>query len=245
MISLCVITKNNADTLEKVLSSASSIASETIVLDSFSTDSTLEIAKNYKAKIFQHEFKDFSQQSNLAVSKASNDWILFLNADEVVSKPLAQEIPKAVSNSSNSAFFIPFKNFYEDKPLRFGGTTYAKPRLFRKSKCFFEFPVHEQLSISGSSGNLRNHILHYSFLSPEKTLKKFALYSSMNASFLLSKGKTFSSFHLFFSPLISFIYRFFFLLGFLDGFSGLRLSLLLSHEKYLTIRNALELQKKL
>src|SRR3989339_1958188 len=113
-LSVLMITKNAAETLEKSLASVKKIAGEIIVVDSKSTDRTVEIAKNYLAKVYIKEFFDIGKQRLFCLSKATGKWILILDADEIVSERLMKEIKSKIENTriKIAGYFIPYQNFF-------------------------------------------------------------------------------------------------------------------------------------
>lgn len=138
-LSVIIITYNEEDNIRECLESVKWV-DEIVVVDSFSQDNTVEICRQYTDKVFQHEWTSFGQQKILALEKTSNDWILNLDADERASQALADRIREILrENDMNDGYYIPFKNYFLGKWLRYGG---CYPdyhlRLFRKSRGKFE-----------------------------------------------------------------------------------------------------------
>jgi len=175
-----MITKNAAETLEKSLTSIKKIASEIIIVDGGSTDNTINIAKKYQAKIFSYLGKNWGRQCQVGLEKATGDWVLVLDSDEVVPAKLTEEILSVIRNSqlNNSGYYIGFQNHYFGHPLKYGGENYKKMILFKKKSGFVRRTlVHYYYEIkNGRIGYLKNKIFHYSYLSIPQVYKKFTDY---------------------------------------------------------------------
>lgn len=195
---------------------------EIIIVDSFSTDRTFEIASELNVRIFQNKFTDFSSQRNFAINKATNDWILFFDLDEYISDALKTEIIETISNPNDKvAFYIKRQFNFLGKKINFGGWQNDKAaRLFNKNFCFFEGLVHEGLKIDGSFGLLKNKLNHESYTSFDAYNAKLNLYSKLQAEKLYIKKTKPNAYHFLFRPFYRFNWQFFFRLGFLDGKEG-------------------------
>ena len=135
-ITALIITYNEIGYIERCLDSIR-FADEVIVVDSFSTDGTFEyLQARREVKVLQHPFENFTLQKSFALSQASNDWILFLDADEVVTEPLAEEIVRTVANQPEEVAFWFYRQFmFGSEKLKYSGwQTDKNYRLFRKSK---------------------------------------------------------------------------------------------------------------
>ncbi len=191
-ISALLITYNEIVNVEFVINNLLFV-DEIIVVDSFSTDGTYEKLKEFEnVKVYQNEFLNFANQKNFAISKASNDWILFIDADERISDNGKQEINGAVNNDSITAYWARFQYFFGDKAIKYSGFQTARSvRLFRKSKCKYDESkiVHEKLMINGESGELVNKLDHYSFRDYEHYKHKMQHYAKLKATYLFNKNK--------------------------------------------------------
>lgn len=224
-LSVTLAVYNEEKFLGRCLDSIKDIADEIIIVDGKSTDKTTDIAKKYKAKIITTTNKaNFHINKKMANDNASGEWILQLDADEVVTSALSLEIKKIInSNPIENGFWIPRKNYFLGKFLTKGG---AYPdytlRLYRKN--FGNLPaksVHEQAEVSGKTGYLKNNLLHYS--NPnfgtyiEKRLNRYTDIMAKNI-----RGGFFRN--VFWNPIFDrqqgFIFIYFRHLGFLDGFPG-------------------------
>lgn len=198
-------------------------ADEIIVIDSFSDDNTVALAKKHNINLVQRKFDDFSTQKNYAIQLAKFNWIYILDADERVTLRLKKEILNAVKNPGDSVGFFIYRNFYflKDK-IKFGGWQRDKViRLFRKDKCKYNgFLVHELIEYHGNIGCLDNKIEHYSYRNYDQYASKLNHYASLQAKQLFENKKSVNIFHLVIVPLFRFFVHYIIRLGFLDGFPG-------------------------
>ena len=243
-VSGLIITYNEERNIAAVLS-CFNFCDEIIVVDSFSTDKTVEIAQqNPKVKVYQQEFVDYTKQRNKALSLAENDWIFFLDGDERTTPDLEKEIIETINNKdSKDAYYIYRIFFVGQKKINFSGTQNDKNfRLFRKSKAIYTETkkVHETLEIQGSTGILKHKLLHYSFEDFESFKKKMMYYGLLKGTELIEKGKKYSVFTHWSKVTFKFIKTYFLKLGLLDGIDGLKISYLQSlyvDETYQTLKN--------
>lgn len=204
-----------------------SFADEILVIDSHSSDRTVEIARGMKAKVIERRFDDFSSQKNFAISKAKNDWILFIDADERVSEELGQEIMHAVRNPGGRVGFHVFRNFYfEGRRIRYGGWQTDKViRLFDRKSCAYNGNlVHETIETKGSLGYLVHRLDHYSYRSREHYASKLEHYARLQAEQLHRENKGWHHGHLLIKPPFRFFVHYILRLGFMDGKPGLILA---------------------
>lgn len=220
-----VITYNEIGYIERCIASVA-FADEIIVVDSYSSDGTYEyLSAQPKVKVIQHPFQDFTKQKTFAMKQASNDWVLFLDADEVVPENLRYEI-KEVTNrpSANNAYWFYRKFMFKNAHLRFSGwQTDKNYRLFRKSKVSFcqERRVHECLDIEGDSGVLKERLLHYSYKQFSDYKGKMLHYGQLKAQQCHANGKSAHPLKLMVAPIWKFLYNYTIRLGVLDGKKGL------------------------
>jgi glycosyltransferase involved in cell wall biosynthesis len=263
-LSVVIITYNEEANIARTLTSVQPLVSdgkgEIIVVDSGSTDRTVEIAKSFGAKVFVEVWKGYAAQKNSAIDKAVGDWILSLDADEEADPPLVEEISwllraipawekngMPVDNDPDSrelrdrgteigldeddlnGFLIPRKNYFLGKRIRHGGFwPDSKLRLFRRGSGKFQDQiVHETIAISGvTSAVQRGALLHHSYPTLADYLNHMNRYSSLGAAMVAARGRVrFSAFNIVLRPLATFVYNYFFRLGFLDGREGLLLHL--------------------
>ena len=229
-ITAIIPTLNEEERIGNSLKSAE-FADEVIVIDSFSTDKTVDIVKESNAILLQREFDDFSSQKNYAISKASHDWIVWIDADEVLTKELQEEIKKAVNNPKDCVGFYIYRIFFfRGKKMRFTGTQNDKLiRVFNKNFCKYEGKVHEKIKAEGNLGVLQNKILHYSYIGYDRYIAKLNQHSAIKAQELFEKGTVPNPYHFIIKPIARFIKHYFIKFGFLDGFYGFVISFALSY----------------
>jgi glycosyltransferase involved in cell wall biosynthesis len=237
-LSVVIITFNEelniTRTLESVMPLVRDGKGEIIVVDSGSTDRTVEIAKSFGAKVFIEEWKGYATQKNSAIDKAEGDWILSLDADEEVSDALMEEIgeichgPAEDGFGSENGYWLKRRNYFLGRPLRHGGFwPDPKLRMFRRGMGRVEGRmVHETFQVTGRLGALYCPLLHHSYPTLSDYIDHMNRYSSLGAEMVAAKVKVrFSVANIVLRPLFTFIYNYIFRLGFLDGREGLLLHL--------------------
>ena len=199
-----------------------SFADEIIVIDSFSSDKTIEIAEKYNVKIIKRKFDDFSSQKNFAIAKAKYDWIYILDADERVTPEVKKEILEAIENPKGFIGFYVRRAFYfSDKKVNYSGFQRDKViRLFLKEFCNYEGRVHETINANGKLGFFKNKIDHYSYRNYDHYISKLNHYAAIRAKQLHEQGKKVNLFHILIKPPVRFFIHYVVRLGFLDGFTG-------------------------
>ncbi len=233
-LSVVISAYNEEGKIEACLKS-SLFADEIILVDNSSTDKTAEIAKKYTKNIYKQKNNPsaIDLQKNFGFTKASNEWILNLDADEEASSELASEIKSEIRNpkSEINGYWIPRKNFIFGKWIEYSGWyPDYQLRLFRKGKGrYVNKHVHEDLNVEGETANLNNHILHHNYDTISDFINKTVnIYAINEAEEKLRKGYSFSYFDAIRFPLGEFLSRFFARKGYRDGFHGLMLALLMS-----------------
>jgi glycosyltransferase involved in cell wall biosynthesis len=232
--------KNLPRTLESVMPLVRDGKGEIIVVDSGSTDRTVEIAQSHGAKVFVEAWKGFAAQKNSALDKASMDWVLQLDADEALEPELAAEMEVALkAGSAMSGFWIPRKNFFLGRWIRHGGF-YPDPKLRlvrRGAGRFEEYGAHPTIKVDGPTGRLSHALLHNAYPTLRDYIEHMNSYSSMGAEVAVAKGhRAFGFANIVIRPLLTFIYNYFIRLGFLDGREGLLLHLY--HSAYVSWKYA-------
>jgi glycosyltransferase involved in cell wall biosynthesis len=231
-LSVVLITQNEEAnlprTLESVLPLVRDGQDEIIIIDSGSTDRTIEIAKSHGAKIFTEPWKGFAAQKNSAIDKATSDWVLQLDADESLEPELVQEIQSALKNPASDGFWIPRKNFFLGRWIKHGGF-YPDPKLRlirRGAGRFEEYGAHPTIKVNGPTGRFKSAMIHDAYPTLRGYIDHMNSYSSMGATVATEKGyRRFSLSNIVARPLLTFFYNYFIRLGFLDGREGLLLHL--------------------
>ena len=236
-ISVIIITKNEEHTISDCLASVS-WADQIVVVDSGSTDKTVEICESFGACIeITKDWPGFGPQKNRALNLANCDWILSIDADEIISKELQQEIQKAVKvTEKNQAFCIPRMSSFCGKFIKHSGwwPDYVL-RLFPNDKeqaRFTDDIVHEKVIFNGAIKTLTNPIIHISYRDLEEVLIKMNRYSTDGAIMASTKGKKSSLTKAINHSLWAFVRTYIFKLGFLDGKMGFILATSNAHTTY-------------
>ncbi len=249
-ISALVITYNEIGYIENCIKSVE-FADEIIVVDSYSTDGTYEyLLAHEKVRVIQHPFKNYTAQKAYTLEKASNDWIIFVDADEVVTSPLRNEIIDTVNGpKEHAAYWFRRKFMFQDTRLRYSGwQTDKNYRLFRKSKVKFSEKriVHETLEVNGTSGILKEKLTHYCYRNFNNYKGKMLCYGRLKAKEAIVQNKRFSFGLLLFKPTYRFMFNYILRLGILDGMKGVKvcyLNALGDWERYLELRRLEHEQK--
>jgi len=221
-ISAVIITLNAASQLEGCLKSIA-FADEIVVVDSGSTDGTVELAARLGARVLQKGWLGFGAQKNFAVEAARNDWVLCVDADERVSESLREHILAELKAPRGLVYAMPRRNRFLGRWLRHGeGYPDWSVRLFHRLHAHWrDDPVHEKVISSASVLKLAGDLLHDSAETLEKYLDKQNRYTSLQAQSLRAAGRRGSIAHLVLSPLLRFLKFYVLRLGFLDGVPGL------------------------
>ena len=227
-LSVVIITLNEEANLARTLASVA-WADEIVVLDSGSIDRTREVAESFRVKFFVEPWKGFAAQKNSALTKATGDWILSLDADEEVEPALAEEIRSVlIANPLVAGFAIARKNFFLGRWMKHGGFyPDSKLRLFRRAAGQFEDRlVHEDIRLDGASASLKHNLLHHAYPTLESYIEHMNRYSSLGARMAAERRPHgFSFLDIVVRPKLTFLYNYIVRLGFLDGREGLLLHL--------------------
>ena len=243
-LSVVLVVQNVATALPACLASVP-FADEILIVDSGSTDGTLECAAHHQARVLQHEWMGFGKQKQFAVAQARNDWVLCLDADERVSPELARSIVAALEAPVAPVYRMPRRNRFLGRWLRHGeGYPDWCTRLFhRKNAAWSDDAVHEKVLYAVTPGTLQGDLLHESAEDLGKYLQKQNRYSALAAQQLFERGRRAGAMRLVLSPLVRFLKFYVFRLGFLDGVPGLvhtSIGCIASFTKYATL---IELQQ--
>ncbi|MBP7863962.1 glycosyltransferase family 2 protein [bacterium] len=237
-ISVVIVAKNEEKKIGMVLDAVQSIADEIIVVDSGSTDQTVSVAESHGARCLFQEWLGYSAQKNFALELAACDWVLSLDADEVLTPELQKEILELkITGEINQfeGYKLPRVLLIGSKQIRFGGFyPDAQLRLIKKgSGQFNNRMVHEAIKVSGAVRTLNNHMLHYGYNSVEEfsqAMEKYARlsaeeYKKQQASGGEHKDKYSNSLACYLRPVWTFTYRYLLRGGIMDGVLGLQLAL--------------------
>ena len=229
-LSVAIVAMNEEAIIGQTLESVR-WADEIVLVDSGSTDRTCDIAREYGAKVLLQAWPGFSLQKSYAFENCTQDWVLSLDADEVVSPGLPEEIKQVISNpEALNGYWIARKNLFLGKWTRFGGF-YPDPklRLFRRGRGFMTgAEPHPRIALKPEcdqrTEHLKNAIIHDAYPTLSSYMAHMNSYSSAGAQAAVAKGyRGFSIFDIVLRPIATFIYNYVFRLGFLDGREGLLL----------------------
>ena len=238
MLSVAIVTLNEERNLPRTLASVS-FANEIVVIDSGSTDRTVEIAESFGAKVIVREWPGFAAQKNFAILQCSGDWVLSLDADEELTPELCRQLSYLLpTNPPFDAFLLKRRNLFLGRWIRHGGY-YPDPklRLFRRSAANFSLPplfedrpVHETIVFDGAVSTLDYDLIHHAYPTLEDYLEHMDRYSTLGSEILVKQGRTSDSWLAFYwnvllVPHLTFSWNYFCRLGFLDGREGLLLHL--------------------
>jgi glycosyltransferase involved in cell wall biosynthesis len=220
--------KNIRDCLESV-----GWADEIIVSDTGSTDKTVELCQSFGARVYQDRWRGYGAQKNLCAERARNDWILNIDADERVTPGLKAEISTVLENGAGArqrtdGYYIPRKNFFGAKWIRHcGWWPDYNLRLYRRSSGrFAEKLVHEAVEVDGTKGYLKNPLVHRTYEDVPDYLERMERYSTLAAEQMLLDGRGPRALDILMRPTFTFLKMFVLKRGFLDGGTGLLLSML-------------------
>ncbi|MCF6350597.1 MAG: glycosyltransferase family 2 protein [Flavobacteriaceae bacterium] len=236
-LTILIITKNEAQNLIALLPSLN-FANELIIVDSNSTDNTVEIAKKYTDKVFTRKFDNHGAQKNWGLTKVSNDWVFIIDADERVTDELKSEIENTFKlTSDNVAYWIKRTNIFMGKQINYSGWKNDKViRLINKNFCKYDSNIiHEEITTNGKIGILKQKLLHNTYSSLTSYLEKIHGYTNKKAILKFNKNKKSNYFTIGFRPFFKFIFIYVFRLGFLDGKQGLIISSLTAYNVFLTM----------
>lgn len=237
-VSAVLITRNEERNIERCLRSLS-WADEIVLVDGESTDRTCEIARSFGAKIVPHGFEgDFGLERNIGNENATGDWILAMDADEVIPESTRQEIERVLKNGSEfNAYNVPRMQYFLGKPLRHGGRYHSIVNFFRKGKATFSGKVHHLVLVDGKTGRLECPIEHYPFNSVSEFIQKQDRYTRYEALEMYEKfgNEKFKDvkYNLTIKPLKLFFKSHFKKKGHKDGIAGLIFSILFSWRHFL------------
>jgi glycosyltransferase involved in cell wall biosynthesis len=237
-LTIVIITFNEERNIGRCLESVKEIADEIVVVDSLSTDSTKQICESFGVNFFPVSWKGYSGQKNYAHALATNNWILSIDADEAISEELKKSIVEWKKlPDPQFASFNRLTNYCGQWIRHCGWYPDTKLRIFDKTRASWKGEVHENLVYDKSIRvvHLSGDLLHYSYYSVEEHIAQTNKFSTIGAQQLVERGRKVSFLKVVINPMVKFIRKYFFNLGFLDGYNGFvicRISALQTFLKY-------------
>jgi glycosyltransferase involved in cell wall biosynthesis len=245
-ISVVVITKNEEAKIVRCLDNLR-WADEIVVVDSESTDRTVEIARSYTDNVHVEPFVGFGAAWNSAISYATQEWVCIVASDEVITESLANEIRAAVaSGDAIVGYCVPRLTYYMEKPIWHSGwyPDYTL-RVFLKAKGrVVPVTVHEHAEVDGKTGYLKQHILHYSYPTIGEHITKIARYSELLAEQMHDRGRKARLYQLVTYPMGGLLKKYILQQGFRDGGAGLVIAAMHSYYVFLKYARLWELQQR-
>lgn len=240
-LSVVIITKNEENHIEDCLKSVQ-WADEIIVVDSGSSDKTVELARRYTEKVYYQQWLGYAAQKNFAIEKATGDWIISLDADEAVSSDLVKEIRGILNRGAEfEGYFIPRKNFLNSRWMRYAGQyPDYQLRFFRSNARYLTREVHERVEIKGPAGYLTGPIIHKTYHDINAFVQKINLYTGLEARLRVKQGHRPGVFSFVWQPLRKFLWAYFYKKGFRDGILGLIISISLAYYVFLELAKTWE-----
>lgn len=222
-ITAIIPTYNEAHNIVEAIKSVD-FADEVLVVDSFSTDKTVEIAQQMGARVIQREYENSASQKNWAIPQAKYEWIVLLDADERIDSELRQEILTTTKDSTKRevAFWIKRRNFFMGREIRYSGWQGDKViRLFKRDYCKYETKsVHAEVLAEGSVGVLTHKLVHQTYKDVFHYLEKWDRYTTWSATDRANRGENPTLYHFLVKPAFRFFQDYFLKLGILDGLVG-------------------------
>jgi len=226
-LSAVVIVNNEEDNIKICLEALQKVTTDIVIVDSGSTDNTPAICEKMGARVFHYGWKGYAANKNFGATQCQNDWILSIDADEVLSEELIQKI-KEISLQKNTVYSLDrITNYCGDWIHHSGWYPDWKPRIFNRNDVRWEGAyVHETLSMPSDFElqKLEGKLFHYSYKTSEDHLERIENYAELSAQKLKAAGKKSNFIKLYFSPLFKFFRTYIIKLGFLDGKSGWTIS---------------------
>ena len=237
-LSAVILTKNEEHSIQQAIESLI-FCDEIIVIDDFSDDKTLDIVNKYNCKVYKKAIdSDFGAQRNFGIEKSKNEWVLFLDADEVVTNELANEIQTAISeNTDKIAYYIKRRDYWWGRELKYGEIQKVRNRglirLIKKGSGSWKGKVHEEFMTTNPVGHLDSYINHFPHPKVADFLREVNFYSTIRAKELQNKDKKGSILEILFIPPSKFYFNYILRLGFLDGPAGFAYAFIMSFHSFL------------
>jgi glycosyltransferase involved in cell wall biosynthesis len=246
-ITVTIITKNEEQNILRCLESVKPFANEIVIVDSMSTDRTVDICRSFGCTIILREFDGYGPQKQFAADQARNEWVFSVDADEVISPELQQEISQLFKKEVQlfAGYRIPRSLYFMGRIMKYSGVSNEFIlRLYNRNKGgFTTVPVHESIEVKGDIGTLTGKIFHYSHRDITHLIDKMNLYTSLAAQGNLKRGKSYPAVWVAIKFPSSFITYYFLKGGILDGYPGFIWSFLSAVYASMKIAKTIELKE--
>jgi len=246
-LSVAIVCQDEEDRIRACLESVR-FADEIVVVDSGSSDQTVEVVREYTELVHHREWKGWRDQKSWARDQCSSEWVLTLDADEVVTDDLRREIEEVLSREKIDCdgFTIPRLTSYQGRWIRRSGWyPDRKLRLYRKDAARFGgVDPHEVIEVDGKVGELVSDMHHYTYRDLHHQARQLARYATVNAEAKHQAGKRFRLAGLLFAPPYAFIKSYFFQLGLLDGMPGFLIAVMNGYYTFLKYARLWELSRE-
>jgi glycosyltransferase involved in cell wall biosynthesis len=222
-VSVYVLTFNNERTIERCLASLQWV-DELVIVDSYSTDGTVEICRRFTDQVYQRKWTNHQDQYQFAAGKTGNRWVMFVDADEEVPPELAQEVQEELrtNNGQWDGYIAHRRTYYLGRWIKYGGWyPDYEIRLYDRHKGRWEGGLHAKVNVEGRVKTLKNRYYHYTYRDISDQIMTIDKYSQIAADDLLREGKGFNGVRMVLNPPFRFIKEYIFKRGFLDGIPGL------------------------
>ena len=237
-LSVYMITYNNERTVERALKSVA-WADEIVVVDSFSTDKSMEICRRFTEKVIQRKWPGHQEQYQYAADLTTHPWIMFVDADEEVPPELAEEIQREIREGARGldGFIVYRRTYYLGRWIRHGGWYPDREiRIYRRNQGRWEGGLHAKVVVTGRIRPLKNYYFHYNYLNISEQIQTIDRYSRIAVEDMVKINKPFWFLNLVFNPPLRFFKDYFLKRGFLDGMPGFVIAISTSY--YVFIKHA-------
>jgi glycosyltransferase involved in cell wall biosynthesis len=243
-VSIIVTTYNEEKNISRCLEGLSGFG-EIVLVDAFSTDQTVEIARGFPVTLYRRPYESAARQKNWALDRVRNSWVLILDADEALSMDLKHEIESLEDTPPLDGYWIRRDSEYLGRPIRYCGWQRDKVlRFFRRDKGRYDDrAVHEEIALQGARGILSGRLFHFPYSALDQHIHKIDEYSSRGAEDYIQSGGRMAFVNMILHPPFRFVRMYVMQRGFLDGRMGFVLSLISSYGVFLKYAKALESER--
>jgi glycosyltransferase involved in cell wall biosynthesis len=244
-ISVVIITKNEERNIVNCIQSARLLSDDIIIVDSGSTDATVQLAKQEGAKLIVTDWEGYGASKNKGAALAQNDWIFALDADERITPQLAWSIKNLNFDNDNCIYQFKRDNYLGNKKIRFGTDGFDKvTRIYHRQAQWDLTPVHEKLTGRYIKKKIPGSLIHYSTKNWEDYKEKLIYYARLSADKYYEQGKRATLLKRYIAPVFNSLKSYVFQLGLLDGKTGFRLAILITYYTWLKYYYLYQLNKQ-